>query len=93
MVDHEKERYQVEATLEVIITTCVELSGKELENLDTNWQQKRRRLEALLRDRIHVANYPGNGGTDKLVGVIGRDNTIRCDERYQPKLINIQKIV
>ena len=89
----EMERYRVEATLEVIVSTCIELSDSELEKLDDSWVRKRRYLEALLRDRLHVESYDGNGGRDKLIGVVGRENSIRCDSRYHPKLVNIQKIM
>ena len=87
------EKYRVEGIVEVIISTCIELSDKELETLDKSWISKRKRIEAILRDKIHIENFEGNGGTDKLIGVVGRDNAIRYDGRSTPKLINISKLV
>jgi len=87
------QRYKVEATLEVIVSTCVELSDDDIDALDSNWTQKRRRIEALLRDKLVVESFDGNGGHDKLIGVVGRENSIRCDDKYVPKLINVQKII
>ena len=66
-------RYRVMGHAEVLVTTVVEVDDDE--ELD----------EDGIIDRAHemftgIGAYCGNGGTDKLIGVDGEDDTISCPE-------------
>ena len=86
------ERYKVNSVIEVTVSTYVNLEADELKQIEGDDLAKRKKLEALARDKMRIESYEGNGGHDKLIGVIGRDNAIKYDKRYIPRLIDIQRM-
>ncbi len=74
-------KFRVSGPITVYVTTEVEVTEEELMRL--LWHQE---LDDFLIekacDTCCVSNFCGNGGADKLIGVVNSNGSISCEESY-----------
>lgn len=92
-------RFRVDATLQIGLSTVVELSdeeAKDLEKLKDGVDLGEYAKDHLVGDRameqFYVTGYAGNGGCDKLIGVVGRNNTIYCNDLDSLEIVDVEPI-
>jgi len=92
-------RYRVDATLQVCVSTIVELSDEEAKGLENI--QENEDLGGYVEDHVigerameqfYVSGYAGNGGSNKLIGVVGRNNTIYCNDMDSLEIVDVELI-
>ncbi len=69
-------KYSVNGSTTVTVYTTVKLEDSEIEGLDED--EIELLIEEKALDQMSLDNYCGNGGVDKLVGVVG-DSSIEID--------------
>jgi hypothetical protein len=92
-------RFRVDATLQVGVSTIVELSDEEAkglehiqENIDLSGYVEDHVIRERAMEQFNVSGYVGNGGLDKLIGVVGRNNTIYCNDMESLEIVDIDPI-
>lgn len=72
-------KLRVTGTIKAWVSSVIELTDEEFETASEDGLEDSTLIQRKFSETCCVSGYCGNGGSDKLIGVAGEDNSIYYD--------------